>query len=241
MPVRRIERVRFDFQVLLFAFLSVELLEAWRNASWYHFAGSDFKIWGLIFPAIPFGLYAVLVLVIKPRLLRAAVVGMGVFLTGLLLQITRIYDIGITVTVHYFIIGATFGALLYIDRFQFMADRLMQIGRQAEGDNRRLAVELSFQECQLYLDKISWGILSYGAIVGVMMTILWQTAPGIFRISTTEERAARAIEAVIVFGSVIIAVGMWAGIPLMKHMSKCTELLSSIGNSEQAGERAKDA
>ncbi len=238
--MEKIKRLQFDYLVLLFAFLSVELLEVWRNFSWYFFAKSDFKIWGPILPIIPFGLYAILVLLIKPRLLRAAVVGMGIFFIGLLLQIARIYEIGIIITVLYFIIGATCGALLYIDRFQFIANRLVQISRQTKGDDRRLAIELSFQECQFYLDKIIWGILTGGATVGVMMTILWQTAPGIFRISTTEERAARAIEIVAAFALVIIAVGIWAIIPLMKHMAECTKLLTPIRTSEEATESASN-
>ncbi|GEM_PF-1472386 len=238
--MKKIKRLHFDYLVLLFAFLSVELLEVWRNFSWYFFARSDFKIWGPIFPIIPFALYAILVLLIKPRLLRAAVVGIGISFVGLLLQIARIYEIGIIITVLYFILGATCGALLYLDRFQFIADRLAQISKQTEGDDRRLAIELSFQECQFYLDKIIWGILTGGAAVGVMMTILWQTAPGIFRISTTEERAARAIEIVVAFALVAIAVGIWAISPLMKHMAECAKLLTPIRTSEQGTESASN-
>lgn len=235
--MRRLKSIPFDFQVLLFALFSMEILEAWRNFAWRFFTNQEFRVWGLILPVIPVSVYGLSFGLLKSKLLRAFVAGFGIFFIGLLQQLTRVYEIGIIITVLYLVIGGAAAGLLYIDRFSFIGARLKEISRSSDAESKRQAIELCFQECRFYLDKMIMGILTAAAIVGVMMTILWQTPTGIFGLSTHEERAIRAIEIVIAFLLMGSAAALWLGLPLMSYISECSRMLIS----DQTGGAEVDA
>lgn len=238
---------RCDKVLILYAFLYLVALETMRNLAWHVYDDDRvFQPIGLLAPALAGFLVVVFIGIWqnrckhrpsdsrnKLRLFPAIVIVVAILSVGLFLQVAPIYELGIIITVQYFFSSVTFGALYYLNRFEHISESLEKASNKCS-KHKGTAVQLVFEQCKLYFDKIIVFILAGGASVGVMMTILWTIDDPLYSMPERVGRAARSAEIVASFGFLVLAACFWAIVPLMNLMYDCVEALHN--KSAQQGE-----
>jgi hypothetical protein len=204
---------KFARQLALFAALAFTCIELWRSYGFHSMAGAPLLIQPLLVPSLLFLVYHPVQLSLRSRTARALSFVPYSVAVAVIIQ-WRYSTPGIISNVWYVIIACLLAITYYLNRAGDLNDILQTIlASKAHAASARQALSLLAERCRFYLDRWILAILSIGAALGVMMTILWGNSYGAF-LGTRAQKVTDAVYMVLAFSFVILMTAIWIAFPI---------------------------